>query len=278
MTMTDGELAVAAAAAGAAVVRARYGTPLERYSKGGTDFATAADLEAERAILDVIRAARPDDAFLGEEGGLIGSGERTWMVDPLCGTLNFAAHTPLVAVNVALRTPAGTVAAAVVDPFAQEVYRVADGRAELRRDGAAAPLTPSGDSTLVEVDLPGAGAARFVTPLLLTDPAFLARFDPRVISSTLGVVWVASGRRAAFVIVRDVTQSVQFAAGLAVCRAAGCVVTDLLGGAVGDGPGLVVAADETTHGALLPMLAGALASCRPADTAKSVGDTAIHGS
>src|SRR5581483_4733085 len=104
--MTDGELAIAAAEAGAAVVRARYGGPLERYAKGGTDFATVADLEAEQAILDVIRAARPDDAFLGEEGGLSGEGERTWLVDPLCGTLNFAARTPLVAVNVALRSPA----------------------------------------------------------------------------------------------------------------------------------------------------------------------------
>jgi myo-inositol-1(or 4)-monophosphatase len=258
MTITDGELAVAAAAAGAAVVRAKYGAPLDRYAKIGTDFATAADLEAEQAILDVIQAVRPGDAFLGEEGGLTGSGERIWLVDPLCGTLNFAARTPLVAVNVALRTPAGITAAATIDPFAEEVYWVADGRGGLRRDGTAVALTPSDASGLVDVALPAAGAARFVTPRLLTDPAFLARFDPRVISSTLAVVWVASGRRAAYVIDGDVMDSVHFAAGIAVCRAAGCVVTDLHGGTVGDGPGLLVAADEATQGALLPLLASAL--------------------
>jgi myo-inositol-1(or 4)-monophosphatase len=260
MTITDGDLAVAAGAAGAAVVRARYGAPLDRTAKIGTDFATAADLEAEQAILDVIRAARPDDAFLGEEGGLIGSGERTWLVDPLCGTLNFAARTPLVAVNVALRTPAGVVAAAVIDPFAEEVYWVAEGRVGLRRGEAAVPLGPSGGSSLVDVDLPAAGAARFVTPRLLIDPAFLARFDPRVISSTLAVVWVASGQRAAYVIDGDVVDNVHFAAGIAVCRAAGCVVTDLRGGAVGDGPGLLVAADRATHAALLPLVVSALAA------------------
>ena len=258
MAITDADLAVATATAGAAAVRARYGAPLDRYAKTGTDFATAADLEAEQAILDVVRAARPDDAFLGEEGGLTGSGERTWLVDPLCGTLNFAARTPLVVVNVALRTPAGVTAAAVIDPFAEEVYWVAEGRAGLRRNGVAVPLTPSAGSSLVDMDLPAAGAPRFVTPRLLTDPAFLARFDPRVISSTLAVVWVASGRRAAYVIDRDVVDSVHFAAGIAVCRAAGCVVTDLRGGPVGDGPGLLVAADEVTHAALLPMLASAL--------------------
>jgi myo-inositol-1(or 4)-monophosphatase len=259
MTITDGELAIAAATAGAAVVRAKYGAPLDRYAKVGTDFATAADLEAEQAILDVVRAARPDDAFLGEEGGLSGSGERTWLVDPLCGTLNFAARTPLVAVNVALRTPAGVTAAAVIDPFADEVYWVADGQAGLRREGAAVPLAPSAASSLVDVDLPGAGAARFVSARLLTDPAFLARFDPRVISSTIAVVWVASGRRAAYVIDSDVVDNVHFAAGIAVCRAAGCVVTDLRGGPVGTEPGLLVAADEATHAALLPLLANALA-------------------
>jgi myo-inositol-1(or 4)-monophosphatase len=80
------------------------------------------------------------------------------------------------------------------------------------------------------VDLPTAGAARVVTPRLLIDPAFLGRFDPRVISSTLAVVWVASGRRVACVIDTDVLGSVHFAAGIAMCRAAGCMVTDLRAG------------------------------------------------
>ena len=66
---TDAELAVAAAQTGAAVVRAMFGTALERFRKSGGDFATAADLEAERAIVEVIRARRPGDAVTGEESG-----------------------------------------------------------------------------------------------------------------------------------------------------------------------------------------------------------------
>lgn len=231
---------------------------MDRYAKSGTDFATTADLEAEQAILDVLRAARPQDAFVGEESGRIGSAERVWLVDPLCGTLNFAARTPLVAVNVALRTPTGITAAAVVDPFADEVYWLADGQAGLRRDGAAVPLAPSGGSSLVDVDVPAAGAPRLVVPRLLADRAFLARFDPRIISSTLALVWVAGGRRAAYIIDRDTVDDVHFAAGIAVCQAAGCVVTDLRGGPVGHEPGLLVAADEATHAALLPLLDDAL--------------------
>ena len=80
-TLTDSDLAVRAAKAGAEVVRALHGTSLERFDKGGGDFATAADIEAERAILSVLREARPDDAVLGEETGQTGEAERTWLVD-----------------------------------------------------------------------------------------------------------------------------------------------------------------------------------------------------
>ncbi len=102
---TDAEVAVAAALAGAEVVRRAYGAPLARVDKGGGDFATTADLEAERAVLAVLRAARPGDAVIGEEGGRQGGADtgRQWWVDPLCGTLNYAAGTLVVAVNVAVR-------------------------------------------------------------------------------------------------------------------------------------------------------------------------------
>lgn len=65
--MRDADLAIAAAEAGAAAVRARFGQPLDRYAKSGRDFATAAGLESEKAILEVLRSARPGDAARAEE-------------------------------------------------------------------------------------------------------------------------------------------------------------------------------------------------------------------
>lgn len=75
--LSDVEVAITAAEAGAAVVRRRYGATISRYDKSPTDFATEADLEAERAILEVIHAARPDDAVIGEEYGATGQAART---------------------------------------------------------------------------------------------------------------------------------------------------------------------------------------------------------
>jgi myo-inositol-1(or 4)-monophosphatase len=83
--MNDVDVAIAVADAGAAVVRSCFGTALERLDKGGGDFATNADIEAENAMLALLRQERPQDTVLGEESGRSGAveGGRTWLLDPL---------------------------------------------------------------------------------------------------------------------------------------------------------------------------------------------------
>ena len=245
-------VAIAAAEAAAAIIRSTYGATVARYAKSDVDFATEADLEAERAIKDTVRAAFPDDAFLGEEGGLDGPPDaaRTWLVDPLCGTLNFAATTPLVGVNVALREGDVVTAAAVAEPFAGETAWSDGTTAHLRTPDGDRPLRPSSVTRLVDIDFDGHPAwAAGVAQVAAT------RFGIRVVSTSLATAWVASGRRAAYVQQGDIRDSVHFAAPVAICRAAGCVVTGLRGEPVDAGPfGLLVAADATTHDALVAIL------------------------
>ncbi|WP_030491617.1 inositol monophosphatase family protein [Micromonospora chokoriensis] len=260
MSITDHALAVEAAQAGAAVVRSRYGSALTRIMKTAGDFATAADVEAEQAILDVLRAARPDDAVVAEESGHTGTGdsERTWLVDPLCGTLNFAARTMLASVNVALRNGPDVVVGASADPFADEVFWTDSIAAYVRRAGTDERLVPSAESTLVDVNLdpPFPNKNVFLAARLLADESFIEQFRPRVVSTTLAVAWVAAGRRAAYVTDRHhLRHDVHFAAGIALCQAAGCVVTGLDGQPLhAGGDGLVAAADERTHSALLTLI------------------------
>ncbi|RPK78629.1 Inositol-1-monophosphatase [Streptomyces sp. ADI97-07] len=257
-SLDDAGVAVAAARAGADVVHSMYGRRLTRIDKGAGDFATAADVEAEKAILAVIRAARPDDAVLGEEGGHQGAVEATrqWLVDPLCGTLNYAVGNMLVAVNVALRDGA----AAVADPFTGEVFFTDGETARARHGGADVPLVPTSATRLVDVNLdpPFPSAPGFRAVGLLAHPGFAERFRPRVVSTTLALAWVAAGKRAAYVTDgSDLSGSVHFAAGIALCRAAGCVVTGVDGAPIGQGNrGLVVAADAETHGLLMSMIRG----------------------
>lgn len=255
MTGTDIEVALAAAAAGAEVVRRLYGADLARVGKSPTDFATEADVAAERAIRDVILAARPDDAFEGEETGAAeGTSGRRWLVDPLCGTLNFAARTPLAAVNVALQTPGGVTAAVAADPIAEEIFWTDGRKAWLQGPGGEHPLAPSPRSLTVDVNCDSKGADDFLGAQLIADPAFRAAFAPRVLSTSLAVAWVAAGRRAAYITDGRLQGSVHFAPGIALCQAAGCMVTDLTGAPLHTGPGLIAAADEATHTRLLTLI------------------------
>ena len=66
---------------------------------------------------------------------------------------------------------------------------------------------------------------------------------------------MAAGRFAGYVAEGDVSDRVHYAAGLALCRGAGCVVTDLDGRDVSSGRGLLAAADAATHVDLLGLLA-----------------------
>lgn len=257
MSLSDAELAIAAARAGAEVIVRDYGADHGRLAKSTTDFATQTDLDAEAAILGVLVTHRPQDRFTGEETGDTGApaGPRRWLIDPLCGTLNFAAATPLVAVNVALLDRGVSTAAVSVDPIADEVYWTNGSGAFLRAGDADRALTPSPSSGLVEINCDGPLDRPFVGGQLVHDPRLRTTYGPRVISSTLGLAWVAAGRRAAYISDGTFRENVHFAAGIAIAEAAGCPVSDLAGEPLNTGRGLLVSADEVTHRSVLSLIA-----------------------
>lgn len=256
--MRDLEVALVAAAAGAVVVRDRFGLATRQVDKGLLDFATDADIDAERAICEMLQAERPEDDVLGEESGRTAGADngRLWLVDPLCGTTNYAANVPLVAVNVALSVDGRGSVAVAVDPFRDEVFWADGAEAGLRVAGKGRPIAPRAEYGLVDLNLdqPYPSAPAFTALGLMGDREFRTAFAPRLLSTTLALTWVAAGRRAAYVSDGFLADNVHFAAGVAICRAAGCIVTDLRGGELppdGAGFGLIAAADDATHRALL---------------------------
>jgi fructose-1,6-bisphosphatase/inositol monophosphatase family enzyme len=60
------------------------------------------DLKSERAIVGAIRERFPHDTIWTEESGMLaGTGPRTWVVDPLDGTVNFWHGLPIFCVSIA---------------------------------------------------------------------------------------------------------------------------------------------------------------------------------
>ena len=142
--LNDVDVALAAADAGADVVRRRTAATSPAMAKSGRDFATDADVDAERAILDVLMRNRPDDQVVGEESGeSAGSGARRWLVDPLCGTLNFAAQNSTgLGQRRAGQMATGPSAAVSADPFAGERFWSDGARAFTSARARDEPITP----------------------------------------------------------------------------------------------------------------------------------------
>jgi myo-inositol-1(or 4)-monophosphatase len=93
-----------------------------------TDMVSEADRTAEAAIAELLRAERPDDALLSEEGvGDSGTTGRRWVVDPLDGTTNYLYRFPAWCVSVAVEDGDGAVAGVVYAPVAGETFRAARG-------------------------------------------------------------------------------------------------------------------------------------------------------
>lgn len=97
--------------------------------KGDIDLVTEADLEAEKTILHIIRRNFPQDNILSEESGEHNeTSGRTWIVDPLDGTTNFAHGFPFFAVSIALEIEKQIVLGIVHNPYMDEYFEAVKDR------------------------------------------------------------------------------------------------------------------------------------------------------
>src|SRR5262245_55385878 len=114
--------AIAAARVGLDVVLRRERAD-EVQLKGLHDPGTGTDLLAQAEIQRVLAEHEPSIAFVGEEGGAkMSEADRCWMVDPVCGTSNFAVDLPFYAVNVALVEGGWVMAGVVGDGVTGQMY------------------------------------------------------------------------------------------------------------------------------------------------------------
>jgi myo-inositol-1(or 4)-monophosphatase len=202
-----------------------------------TDLVSEADLEAERAIRELLLARRPDDAILGEEGDDVpGTTGLRWVVDPLDGTINYLFGIPQWCVSVACEGNVGV----IFDPLRQELFSVVAGE-EATLDGV--PLRGSDrDDLATAMVSTGFG---YDARVRAAQAAVVARLLPQVRdirrlgSAALDLAWLAAGRYDAYY--EYGLNAWDWAAGEMLCAAAG-LQTRHLEALPGTGPGLLVAA------------------------------------
>lgn len=230
-----------AALAGAAVLRAQFvasGPRIATRSKSTRrDLVTAADRASETAVLDVLRRAFPGDAIIAEEtaaaeGAAQASepGRRTWIVDPLDGTVNFAHGIPAFTVAVGLVVGGEPAVGVVLAPALGEAYEAERGGG-VRLNGSPVRVSPTDELRDAVV---ATGFAYDVEHLAddnfdnLRSVARASRGIRRFGSAALDLAWVAAGRLDGFWELHLSPWDV--AAGAALVREAGGRVTDMTGG------------------------------------------------
>ena len=157
----------------------------------------AADHAAEAAMVAILGAERPEDGIVGEEGASADSaaGGRTWVLDALDGTLNFATGLGPYCCAAALVRDGRALAVAVLEPVGGRLWTAAAG------DGAFADgesIRAHGPERLADAIL-----ATYAHPDRKGRPGVLDGFRDlveqagmlRIIGSgTLDLAWVAEGR------------------------------------------------------------------------------------
>jgi myo-inositol-1(or 4)-monophosphatase len=129
-----GDLAARLAlAAGELVFEGRKGGLTSISTKStDTDIVTEFDRASERLIVEGLRAERPDDALVGEEGtDSAGASGIRWLIDPIDGTTNFQYDLPGYAVSIAALSQDGPLASAVFIPSSRELFTAIAGRGAL---------------------------------------------------------------------------------------------------------------------------------------------------
>jgi myo-inositol-1(or 4)-monophosphatase len=128
-----GDLALAERAARAAgeVLMSYFGRAAEGLGvkSSPTDPVSDADREAEETIQAILAAERPDDGVIGEEGARTSPANgRTWIVDPLDGTVNFLYGMRAWAVSIALEDAGGLAVGVVFNPVDDECFSAVRGQ------------------------------------------------------------------------------------------------------------------------------------------------------
>ncbi len=105
-------------------------------SKGHGDPVTAADRESEEYVREACVAVTPGVPVYGEEYGRYGGdgclSDACWVVDPLDGTVNYAASMPLFAVSIAFLQDGRPTAGVIYDPTRDQAFTAVEGGGSYR--------------------------------------------------------------------------------------------------------------------------------------------------
>lgn len=180
-----------------------FGAAQREHLKAAKDVATDADIAIQKLLHSKLTTAHPEYGFLGEEGQSGGEfvdfDDLYWVVDPIDGTLNYAAGLPHYAVSIGLVDDGYPVAGVVYDPARDELFAAEKGRGATLNGAKIAATKRKLSDSLVEYGLGANMEQDREIWAMLEEIIPRARRVRDFGTNVLGCSYVACGRTAAFI-------------------------------------------------------------------------------
>jgi myo-inositol-1(or 4)-monophosphatase len=254
----DIQLAIEAARLGAAILLKHWEQLGKEDAdlKSRNDWVSRADRESEASIVAFIRKHCPDDAILGEEGGMSAEGTsgRTWIIDPLDGTSNYLQHFPVWSISIGVKSGDEITAGLVHEPL-RDIFFTAERGGGAFRNGEPMHVSNQAalDSSFLATGFPFR-AQQFVSVYcaIFQEVISVAKGVRRAGSAALDLAYTAAGIFDGFFELH--LSPWDIAAGSLLVTEAGGIFTDFSGGDRWLQRGNVVGASPGVHADLLRLL------------------------
>jgi myo-inositol-1(or 4)-monophosphatase len=172
--------------------------------KAKNDLVTNADRAIERFLIEELSSLFPADAFYGEEygerEGADPTSTRTWLIDPIDGTTNFAMGVPLSCVSIALEVEGRSVVGVIYEPWRDELFSASQGQGAYL-DGVPIYVSTQAvvEDALLVTGFPAQRTGNFETTLRQFGYMMArSRGVRRLGSAAIDLAYVAAGRLDAF--------------------------------------------------------------------------------
>jgi len=247
---------------GLATIASQRG-PALHFKTSDIDPVTEYDVRSEQFIVEKLRQVFPDHDIIGEEGGAYQTENsqsplpnRTWHIDPLDGTVNFAHGFPFFCVSLGLLIDGVPSVGVVYNPATNEMFAAARGHGATRNGvPIRVSITPELKRALL---ITGFSYDTHVSDSNMKN--FLgfqrtAQATRRIGSAALNLCYTAAGQMDGHWEMK--IQPHDIAAGIVLVREAGGTVTDFDGGEDMLNTCRIVASNGLIHRQMLDVLSAA---------------------
>jgi myo-inositol-1(or 4)-monophosphatase len=238
------------------IIMRHFRTPLDMKNKIGHDIVTQADFESESLVAGAIREKFPDHSLIAEEGSRgAPESDYCWYIDPLDGTVNYAAGIPVFAVAVSLAYKHEPVLGAILDPTRDELFWAEKGKGATKNSESISVSSHDdlGDSVIYISSF--ALRRPHLTPYLVTT---LEKLGPEIRNivnlGSAGISW-------AYVAAGHIDAEISYAvdqytgpAGILLVREAGGRATDFDGNEWFPGVPQVITSNGRVHPTMLDVI------------------------